>query len=102
MVVITFQNADGECIGFTADGHAGYADAGQDIICAAVSALTQGSVAALEGLSSCVTLVKAEAGHLECRVYDPDIQSQVILAGLELALEQLVEEYSSFVDVRHG
>lgn len=102
MVVITFQSTDGEYAGFTADGHAAYADVGQDIVCAAVSALTQGAVAALEGLSSCKTRVKIESGHLECHVRDPDTQSQVILAGLELALEQLKNEYGGFVDVCHG
>ena len=30
--------------GLTVDGHAGYAESGNDIICAAVSALTQGLV----------------------------------------------------------
>ena len=28
-------------LGFSAKGHAGYADAGEDIVCAAISALTQ-------------------------------------------------------------
>lgn len=31
----------GRCVGFTANGHSGYAEHGQDIVCAAVSALTQ-------------------------------------------------------------
>ena len=31
---------DGQVTGFVCAGHAGYAEAGEDIVCAAVSALT--------------------------------------------------------------
>lgn len=31
----------GRCVGFTASGHTGFAERGHDIVCAAVSALTQ-------------------------------------------------------------
>ena len=37
--------------GLTVDGHAGYAETGNDIICAAVSALAQGLVHSLEALT---------------------------------------------------
>lgn len=39
--VTLFTRSDGEMLGFSAKGHAGYADAGEDIVCAAISALTQ-------------------------------------------------------------
>lgn len=38
MIQIRFEEKDG-CIGVTAEGHAGYAPKGQDIVCAAYSAL---------------------------------------------------------------
>ena len=38
--------------GLTVDGHAGYAEIGNDIICAAVSALTQGLVHSLKALTN--------------------------------------------------
>lgn len=38
--------------GLTVDGHAGYAESGNDIICAAVSALTQGLVHSLKALTN--------------------------------------------------
>ena len=47
---VTFiRRADGTLIGYRAQGHTGYAEAGQDIVCAAVSALTQST---LNGLRS--------------------------------------------------
>ena len=40
MTTITFFKRGGVYYGFTETGHAGYADAGQDIVCAAISAMT--------------------------------------------------------------
>ena len=37
MTRIDFFNADGRITGFCCSGHSGYAEAGADIICAAVS-----------------------------------------------------------------
>ena len=47
--VTFFRRPDGTLIGSRAQGHTGYAEAGQDIVCAAVSALTQST---LNGLHS--------------------------------------------------
>lgn len=38
--------------GITIDGHAGYAEAGKDIVCAGVTALVQGLVRSIESLTS--------------------------------------------------
>lgn len=47
---VTFlRRSDGAWIGYRAEGHSGYAAAGADIVCAAVSALTQ---TALNGLAN--------------------------------------------------
>ena len=37
--------------GLTIDGHAGYAEIGKDIVCAAVSSLTQGLIHSLKALT---------------------------------------------------
>ena len=42
--VTVFCEADGALSGFDCRGHADYAEAGEDIVCAAVSALTQGTL----------------------------------------------------------
>lgn len=41
MTRVTFLYRRGRPCGFRASGHAGYADSGEDIVCAAISALTQ-------------------------------------------------------------
>ena len=40
MTKVTFyQNSENQCVGFTSEDHAGYAQEGEDIVCAGISAL---------------------------------------------------------------
>ena len=39
--VTFYRRTDGALVGFSARGHSGYAQSGSDIVCAAISALTQ-------------------------------------------------------------
>ena len=48
---VTFvKRSDGALVGYRATGHTGYAEAGHDIVCAAVSALTQSTLNGLKGV----------------------------------------------------
>ena len=46
--VTIYQNEKKECAGFLAKGHAGFSEAGQDIVCAAASVLMINTVNAIE------------------------------------------------------
>ena len=48
--VVIYQNEKEECTGFQTEGHAGYADPGQDIVCAAASVLIINTMNAIERL----------------------------------------------------
>ena len=48
--VAFFRRADGALTGYRASGHTGYAEAGSDIVCAAVSALTQSTLNGLQNI----------------------------------------------------
>lgn len=48
--VTFFRRSDGALIGYQAEGHSGYADAGADIVCAAISALTQTTLNGLQNV----------------------------------------------------
>ena len=40
MTKVTFyQNSENQCVGFTSEDHAGYAQEGEDIVCAGISCL---------------------------------------------------------------
>ena len=68
--VAFFVSPEFGLIGFEASGHSGYAEEGSDIICAAVSALTEAS---LNGLTS---VVKAPV------MYDRDDENAFLTACL--------------------
>ena len=48
---ILFRDAEGRYTGFEVKGHSGYAEAGSDIVCAAVSILTTTCVNAMESVA---------------------------------------------------
>ncbi len=48
--VTFFKRSDGALIGYRANGHSGYAAAGEDIVCAGVSALTQSTLNGLQNI----------------------------------------------------
>ena len=103
MITINFIMNDGECTGFSAQGHAGYAPTGQDIVCAAVSALTQGTISAIGSLTECLTEeARSLDGELQFRIRSPDHTTQILLAGLEIALTELQESYGNYLSVCRG
>lgn len=102
MITITFKSEDGVCQGFDAVGHAGYGPKGQDIVCAAVSALTQGTVSAIMVLSSSEIVEEVQSGKHRLRINNPNQTVLILLAGLEIALQDISAEYKGYVEVCHG
>lgn len=103
MIVATFDIAeDGICKGFRVCGHAEYAPRGSDIVCAAVSALTQGATSTLEQLKYLGVKVDVEEGELTCTVDTPGIASQAILLMVKVSLEQLEAQYGNYVRVHQN
>jgi len=99
-----FTVRDGEVVAFTLRGHAGRAPRGQDIVCAAVSALAQATVMGLEGVVGVAPEVEQSEGWLSCRLPEglPDPQRrevQVLLRTLLLALRSIEAGYRDAVAV---
>ena len=84
--VAFYRRADGTLIGYRAQGHTGYARAGQDIVCAAVSALTQSTLNGLRNvLKAPVTYeIDDQAAFLEAKLAPEATQDQVRSAQLLL------------------
>jgi hypothetical protein len=87
---------------FFADGHAGWADSGEDIVCAAVSAILQAAWLGLEEHARVAPEADKSAGRLALRwpaeVRErPDVQA--IVATAELAVTQISRQYPAHVQV---
>ena len=56
MITITVKKRNGNYLEFVSKGHAGYAEEGQDIVCAAVSVLVINTVNSLRGVLQTISL----------------------------------------------
>jgi uncharacterized protein YsxB (DUF464 family) len=76
--------------GFSVSGHANTAPHGQDIVCAAVSALTQTAVLGLEGYLQHSIILEIAHGKLEVELKDlPNQLTEAILATMLLGLLEI-------------
>lgn len=82
---------------FELSGHAGFAEEGQDIICAGVSALSIAAVNGLEHFLSTSPEVREADGHLTCNILGISEQelekAQWILQTMTLGIEQIRTSY---------
>ena len=77
MTNITFHTTKtGDYRGFTCEGHAGYADYGQDIVCASISVLVINTINSLEDTSKVLmdslvlglTQIEKQYGKKHCKL----------------------------------
>ena len=100
MTTVTFHSASGRLDGFVSEGHSGYAEAGSDIVCAAVSAavgLTECTINEVMGLGAAVKADEKRA-RFSLRLppalnEESDSLCQTALTGLMVYLRSLGEEY---------
>ena len=104
--VKAIYNEDNEICGFRVEGHAGYAERGSDIICAAVSALSENTVNSVEAFTddhfSCKT--DENSGLLEFIITsDVSKESRLLLQSFFLGIRTISEEHNKYVKLKiHG
>lgn len=107
MIAVQVRRAEGRPTGFTVSGHAGCGPRGSDIVCAAVSALTDTTVLSLERLAGVAARVTAESGFLSCDL-PADLageareRSALLLESLVLGLEEIARAYPGRLVVRES
>ncbi len=105
MTKVTFyQNSSGQITGFTASGHSGYGEAGQDIVCAAVSALILNTVNSIERLTEDPFAVDSdeERGYIRLTMEgELSRESDILLRSLAMGLSDLEadEANQDYVDI---
>ncbi len=103
MIHACFQEQQQSLVGVSICGHAAYADAGQDIVCAAVSILTTTCVNAMESVAGVVPqLSGGKDGELGAMLpsglpADKLHDCQVLLRALGQGLTDLSEGYPRYV-----
>ena len=105
MIQITvYENKKHEYVGFDTEGHAGFDESGQDIVCAAVSALVINLINSIERLTSdrIHSVSDEKEGKIEFRFLDdPSHDAQLLLDSMILGIEDIEDscEYNSYIDI---
>ena len=98
---VTFlKRSDGALLGYRANGHSGYAEAGADIVCAAISALTQTTLNGLKNvLTAPVMFDQDDDGAFIAAILTPEAsedqirQAQLLLVTLLEGLQAIQRGY---------
>ena len=112
MTTITFYKADGYYYGFEEQGHTGFAESGDDILCSALSSMTMLIINAIEVSYASNVEYTIDEETTDIRLiaksalpkYESDQKKQYAVSGLIQAyfyqLMDLVEDYYEYLDVR--
>ena len=106
MTTITFYSQGSRVTGFEVKGHSGYAEAGADIVCAAITSavrLAEATVNDVLGLEAPVKVREKDA-YLSLKLpgslgQTNESTCQALLTGLMVYLVQLAEEYPQHISV---
>ena len=90
--------------GFSVSGHSGYAKAGADIVCAAISAVVTMAEATINDV--CCAKAKVRVKEQDARITltlpascDEEESVQAVLAGMMLTLCSLRDDYPDYIEV---
>ncbi len=99
MITITmYQNKQGRYTGFSCIGHAGYASAGEDIVCAGVSALVLNTINAVDAFTQDAFDANTDqkTGLIDIRFHHPvghDVK--LLLDTMALGLRDIQKNYGT-------
>ena len=101
--VSVIKTRNGEYKGFNCIGHSGYAEAGEDIVCAAISVLVINTINSLERLAGekFELVTNEEEGLIDCR-FESNIneKSRLLLDSMVLGLQEIKKQYGkTFIDL---
>ncbi len=109
--VTIYKNSKDYIIGFKVLGHSGYDIKGKDIVCAAVSALSQTALIALvEVLNIKEDLIDysidEDMGLLDVRIpqntsYDDLERINIVLRTFEVGIKSIIESYPRYVTLMY-
>jgi hypothetical protein len=98
------ETSPGVLVGFIIQGHAEFAEHGQDIVCAGASAIAQAALLGLKDFLGERVSFEKRPGFLEVsieRQAASETQSKAIMRVLELGLQSICRAYAGHIDIRY-
>ena len=99
-----FTRENERIVRFSVSGHSGYAEAGSDIVCAAISAVVTMAEATINDV--CGAKAKVRVKEEDARITltlptscDEEDAVQAVLSGMMLTLLSLREDYPDYIEV---
>ena len=94
MIDITVQQGR-----ITVSGHAEYAEHGKDIVCAAISTLTQVLIASVEELTAAKIKTAVTSGYTDIVIEESTERAQVLIDSFFIGCQMVAEQYPEYVRV---
>ena len=94
--ITIYTNQENAFIGFSCEGHAGYADVGEDIVCAGISTLVINTINSIEALTATQILADADQEDGAIDVNFPsgcDRQARLLVDAMILGLQGIQTNY---------
>ena len=94
--ITIYRNQQNVFTGFLCEGHAGYAQAGEDIVCAGISTLVINTINAVEAFTKTKILADADAESGTIHVNLPsgcDKQAKILVDAMILGLQGIQTNY---------
>lgn len=98
MIRAELYESNGLLNGFRISGHAGYAEKGKDVVCAAVSSAVQLIVNLLNEFD-CEPQMSVEDNVVECRTSASPNTASAMLEQLKLHFETILEEFPKTIKI---
>lgn len=102
MINLTILKSNDAITTLQAKGHSGYAEAGQDIVCSAVSTIMQTTLnGLLEVTKSAVDYeINQDIPFLRISVKAEDMAAQILMKSAYLALKQIADDYKKYIKIK--
>ena len=104
MTKCEFFTEDDRITGFSVSGHSGYAEAGKDIVCAAISTAVTMAEATINDVCGAKAKVRVKEDDARITLMlpascDEEETVQAVLAGMMLTLCNMRDDYPDYIEV---
>ncbi len=93
MIKARFYHSGESLVGFSVSGHAGFADSGNDIVCAAVSTAVNMTANGITEIASLDAAVNVKQNEVQLKLKQASKEGALFLQSMRLQMEILQEQY---------
>ena len=100
MIQVSIGMCEEHIISLQCKGHAGYAEAGKDLVCAGVSSILFGALNALDEMESKSVDLRVTNSKISIRVKEDSEHIQLLLKMILIQLKTVQESYQEYIEIK--